>query len=98
MIVPSLSSFLTSRVQVYGRRLTALILDSDTAKSRRESVFLGAIEARAYNPRDDSEDYDVDDDDDDEEGSDGVKSIGEIIPFGDKGQARLASVECHKPK
>jgi hypothetical protein len=78
---------------VYGRRLTALILDSDTAQSRRESVSLGAIEARAYNSRDDSED----DDDDDEEGSDGVKSNREIIPFGDNGRARLASVGCHKP-
>jgi len=78
---------------VYGRRLTALILDSNTAQSRRESVSLGAIEARAYNSRDDSED----DDDDDEEGGDS-KSNGEIIPFGDNGQARLASVKCHKHK
>ncbi|KAI9440068.1 calcineurin-like phosphoesterase [Lactarius indigo] len=84
---------------VYGRRLTALILDSDTAQSRRESVSLSDVEAHTYNSRsEDDGDDDDDDDDDDEEGSDGVKSNGEIIPFGDQGQARLASVECHKPK
>ena len=93
MIVLSLASLILSRVQVYGRRLTALILDSNTAESRRESVSLGAIEARAYNSRDDSKD-----DDDVEEGSDSVKSNGEFVPFGDNGRARLASIKCHKPK
>ena len=94
MIVLSFASLILSRVQVYGRRLTALILDSNTAQSRRESVSVGANEARAYNSRDDSED----DDDDVEEGSDGVKSNGEFVPFGDNGRARLASIKCHKPK
>ncbi|KAH9068310.1 calcineurin-like phosphoesterase [Lactarius deliciosus] len=84
---------------VYGRRLTALILDSNTARSRRQSVSLGAIEARAYNSREDSyDDDDDDDDDDDKEGSDSVKPNGDIIPFGDQGRARLVSVECLKPK
>lgn len=86
-------STLMIRVQIYGRRLTALILDSGTTQSRRESISLG-IQARAYNSRDDSEDDD--DGDGGEEGSDGVKRDG--IPFGDNGQARLVSVECHKPK
>lgn len=93
MIVPSLSSLLMSHVQVYGRRLTALILDSSTAQSRRESVS-GAIEGRTYNSRDDSDG----DDDDDEGGSDGVKSNRDIVPFGDNGRARLASVKCDKPR
>ena len=93
MIVLSLSSLILSRVQVYGRRLTALILDSNTAQSRRESVSLGDIEARAYNSRDDS-----DDDVDVEEGSDDVKSNREFVPFGDNGRARLASIKCHKHK
>jgi hypothetical protein len=83
-----------SRVQVYGRRLTALILDSNTAQSRQDSAARDAIEARAYHPRDDSDG----DDDDDEGGSDGVKSNKDIVPFGDNGRARLASVKCHKPR
>jgi hypothetical protein len=77
-----------SRVQVYGRRLTALILDSNTAQSRQESVSPGAIGAR------DSDD----DDGDDAEGSDGVKLNREVIPFGDNGRARLTSIKCHRPK
>jgi hypothetical protein len=77
-----------SRVQVYGRRLTALILDSNTAQSRQESVSPGAIGAR------DSEE----DDEDDAEGNDGVKSNRKVIPFGDNARARLTSIKCHKPK
>ena len=85
-----------SRVQVYGRRLTALILGSNSAQSRRGSIPPGDIEARAYNSRDDS---DGDDDDDDvEEVSDGVKLNREFVPFGDNGRAQLASIKCHKPK
>jgi len=79
---------------VYGRKLTALILDSNTTQSRQESISPGTIKARAYNTRDDSDD----DDDDDAEGSDGVKLNREVIPFGDNGRARLASIECQKPK
>jgi len=79
---------------VYGRRLTALILDSNAAPSRRESFPIGANQARAYNSRDDKEDYDGDD----EEGSDDVKSNREIVPFGDNGRARLASVGCRNSK
>ena len=81
-------------IQVYGRRLTALILDSNTAQSRQESVSRDAIIARAYNPRDDNEDYD----DNDEDGGDDVNSNREIVPFGDNGRARLASIDCHKPR
>ena len=95
MIVSSLSSLLMSRIQVYGRRLTALILDSNTAQPRQESVSRDVIEARAYNSRDDSEDYD---DDDDEEGGDDVNSNREIVLFGDNERARLASIKCHKPR
>jgi hypothetical protein len=83
-----------SRVQVYGRRLTALILDSNTAQSRQYSAARDAIEARTSLPRDDSDG----DDDDDEGGSDGVKSNKDIVPFGDNGRARLASAKCHKPR
>ena len=83
-----------NRVQVYGRKLTALILDSNTARSRQESVSPSAIETRTYNSRDDNED----DDDDDAEGSDGVKSNREVVPFGDNGRARLTSIKCRKPK
>ncbi|KAF8257024.1 Metallo-dependent phosphatase-like protein [Lactarius quietus] len=79
---------------VYGRRLTALILESNAAPSRRESFPIGANQARAYNSRDDKEDYDGDD----EEGSDDVKSNREIVPFGDNGRARLASVGCRNSK
>jgi hypothetical protein len=93
VIVPSSSSLLMSRVQVYGRRLTALILDSNTAQSRRESAR-DDIEARAYHSRDDSDG----DDDDDEGGSDDVKSNRDIVPFGDNGRARLASVKCRRPR
>ena len=85
-----------SRIQVYGRRLTALILDSNTAQTRQESVSRDAFEGRAYNSRDDSEDYD--DDDDDEGGGDDVNSNREIVLFGDNGRARLASIKCHKPR
>ncbi|SRR6266404_3451097 len=96
VIVPSLSSSPISRVQVYGRRLTALILGSHTAQHRRESGSFGAIEARAYISQDDREDYDADDDVD--EGGDSAKLNGDAIPFGDNRQARLVSVKCHKPK
>lgn len=61
-------------VQVYGRRLTALILDN--AHSHLPAVSPGAYE-----------------DDPDE---DGVKSSPETVPFGDRGQAKLFSVKCHK--
>ena len=61
-------------VQVYGRRLTALVLDN--AHSHLPAVSSGAYE-----------------DDSDEEG---VESSPEIVPFGDKGQAKLFSVKCHK--
>ena len=94
MIVSSISSLIMSRVQVYGRKLTALILDSNTAQSRHESVSPGAVETRAHNSRDDNEE----EDDDDAEGSDGVKSNREVVPFGDNGRARLASIKCRKPK
>ena len=85
-----------NRVQVYGRRLTALILHSNTAQSRQESVSRDAIDARAYNSRDDSEDYD--DDEEEEEGGDDVNSNRNIVLFGDNGRARLASIKCHKPR
>lgn len=81
-------------IQVYGRRLTALILNSNTAQSRQESVSRDTVDARAYNPRDDNEDYD----DDDEDGGDDVNSNREIVLFGDNGRARLASIKCHKPR
>ncbi|KAN0138030.1 hypothetical protein V8E53_004165 [Lactarius tabidus] len=55
---------------VYGRRLTARILDSNAAQSSQESVSLDAIEARAYHSRENSDG----DEDDEEGGSDGVKS------------------------
>lgn len=78
----SLVSFLMVTFQVYGRKLTALILDS--AHSQRQMASHGIYDR--HEPRDD----DGDDDDDD-------KSSPMTLPFGDSGQARLVSVKCHKP-
>ena len=81
----SLVSFLKVTFQVYGRKLTALILDS--AHSHREMTSRGIYDR--HDPRDDD---DEDDDDDDAESSSGT------LPFGDSGQARLVSVKCHRHK
>jgi len=74
---------------VYGRKLTALILDA--AHSHQDAVSLGAREG--HDPRAD----DDDDDDDDGESADAAKSSKGTLPFGDNGRARLVSVKCHKP-
>jgi hypothetical protein len=68
--------------QIYGRRLTALILDN--AHLHQEDVPVGAHDG----------DYDNDDDDDDDD----AKSSHGTVPFGDSGQARLFSIKCHKHK
>jgi hypothetical protein len=79
----SLVSFLKVSFQVYGRRLTALVLDS--AHSHLDATSRGIYDR--YEPRDD-DDEDGDDDD--------VKSSSGMLPFGDSGQARLVSVKCHR--
>jgi hypothetical protein len=75
--------YLMGTIQVYGRRLTALVLG--TAHSHEGTVFGSAYER--------GEDEDEDDAD-----ADGVESIPKTVPFGDNGQARLISVRCHKHK
>ena len=81
----SLVSFLRIPLQVYGRKLTALVLDGSHS---HETASRGAYES--YDPR-----YDDDDDDDDDDDN-RIKSRPGTIPFGDNGQARLFSVNCHK--
>ncbi|KAI0303840.1 Metallo-dependent phosphatase-like protein [Multifurca ochricompacta] len=73
---------------VYGRKLTALVLDS--GHSRRGTLLPGAYEGHALGVRDD--------DDDEDDGGESVKSNPATVPFGDGGQARLVSVECRTPK
>ena len=79
----SSTSFLKIHFQVYGRKLTALILGG--VHSHQETTSRSAYET--HDPRDD-----------DEDDGDGVKSSPATLPFGDSGQARLFSVSCHKPK
>ncbi|KAI0259903.1 Metallo-dependent phosphatase-like protein [Gloeopeniophorella convolvens] len=69
---------------VYGRRLTALILE--TAHEHRR-----AIPPRIRVVRDDIDD-DLNDDDD----GDDAEPTPDSIPFGDNGHGRLTSVKCHK--
>jgi len=76
---------------VYGRRLTALVLDA--AHQQGDAVSLDAH--GGHGPRDDGDDDDDNDEDDD---YDGVGSSPGTVPFGDSGQARLFSVKCHKRK
>lgn len=83
----SLVSFLKVSFQVYGRRLTALILDS--AHSHLDTTSRGIYDR--YEPRDGNDDDDDGDDDD-------VKSSSGMLPFGDNGQARLVSVKCHRQR
>jgi hypothetical protein len=75
--------YLMSTIQVYGRRLTALVLG--TALSHEGTVFSSAYESG-------------EDDDDANAYADGVESTPKTVPFGDDGQARLISVLCHKHK
>jgi hypothetical protein len=82
---------LINSAQVYGRRLTALVLDA--AHQQRDAISLDTREG--HGPRDDGDDEDDNDEDDD---YDGVNSNPGTIPFGDSGQARLFSVKCHKRK
>ncbi|KAI0001522.1 Metallo-dependent phosphatase-like protein [Russula compacta] len=74
---------------VYGRKLTALILDA--AHSHRRAVSLGSFENR------DSR-YDEDDDNVEGDDDDAVASSPRTLPFGDGGRARLFSVRCDKPR
>lgn len=82
--------FYEHTVQVYGRKLTALILDA--AHSHQRAVSLGSVENR--DSRYDEDDGNVEGDDDD----DAVTSSPRTLPFGDGGRARLFSVRCNKPK
>jgi hypothetical protein len=84
----SLSRFLRITFQVYGRKLTALILDG---AHLREAASRDNYQSHGF--RYDDEDDDGEDDDDDH-----VNSSPGMIPFGDRGQARLFSVNCNKPE
>ena len=80
--------FLRIPFQVYGRKLTALVLDGSHSQ---EAASRGAYES--YDPRYDDDDYD---DDDDDVEDDRTASRPGTIPFGDNRQARIFSVNCHK--
>lgn len=84
VLPPSFVLPLLSRTQVYGRRLTALVLSA--AHSHRRIGFPNDHEIG------DDDRYDLPGDDD------RVASNPETLPFGDNGQARLTSVRCHKHK
>jgi hypothetical protein len=89
VLPPSFVLPLLSRTQVYGRRLTALVLSA--AHSHRRTGFPNDHEIG------DDDRYDLPGDDDDGD-DDRIASNPETLPFGDNGQARLTSVRCHKHK
>jgi len=73
---------------VYGRKLTALILDG---AHLREAASRDNYQSHGFR-------YDDEDDDGENDDDDHVNSSPGMIPFGDRGQARLFSANCNKPE